>query len=149
MWADLERVMTRIVMTVLTAALMMIGAGAQGPRVTASAGWVKAPAAGETQAVACVTVDNPTMYEIYLVSATTEAAGRVELRDAGLAGDAGLQPVEFISVPAYRRIDMEPGGLHLRLIDLKRPLKAGDTVSLTIATDTVGKLEVEAIVRPE
>ena len=131
------------------AAAALIVTAAQPKRVAASSGWVKLPAAGETGAMAFVAIENPTMYEIYVVSATADAAGKVELRDGAQSGDARLKPVEFISVPAYGRVDMEPGGPHLLLRDLKRPLKEGDKVGLTIATDNAGALEVTALVRKE
>ena len=131
---------------VLVAAVMVVAA-AQPRRVTASDSRVKLPAAGETQAMAFVTIENPTMYEIYVVSATAGAAGKVELRDGGQSGDARGKPVEFISVPAYGRVDMGPGGPHLMLLDLKRPLAEGDKVALALATDNAGTLEVSAIVQ--
>ena len=130
-------------------ALAFAGLAAQGKRVMASGGWVKLPAAGETQAMAFVAIENPTMYGIYLVSATADAAGKVELRDGGQGGDARLKPVEFISVPAYESIDMKPDSVHLMLLDLKRPLKEGDKVALTLATDNAATLEVPAVVRKE
>ena len=130
-------------------ALAFAGLAAQGKRVTASGGRVKLPAAGETQAMAFVAIENPTMYEIYVVSATADAAGKVELRDGGQSGDARLKPVAFISVPAYESIDMKPDSVHLMLVDLKRPLKEGDKVTLTLTTDNAGTLEVPAIVRKE
>ena len=130
-------------------ALAFAALAAQGKRVTASESRVRLPAAGETQAMAFVTIENPTMYGIYLVSATADAAGKVELRDGSQSGNARLKPVAFISVPAYDRIDMEPGGPHLLLLDLKRPLKEGDKVALTLSTDNAGTLEVSAIVRRE
>jgi copper(I)-binding protein len=114
---------------------------AQGKRVAATESWVKLPAPGETQAMAFVAIDNPTMYGIYVTGATTDAAGKVELRD-------GDKPVEFISVPAYESIDMKPDGVHLQLLDLKRSLKEGEKVALMLATDNAGTLEVTAIVRP-
>ncbi len=131
------------------AALALTIAAAQPRRVAASSGWVKLPAAGETAAMAFVAIENPTMYEIYVTSATADAAGKVELRDGGQSGDARLKPVEFISAPAYGRVDMEPGGPHLLLLDLKRPLKEGDKIGLTIVTDNAGSLEVTAVVRKE
>jgi copper(I)-binding protein len=130
-------------------AAALITAGAQPRRVAASSGWVKLPAAGETGAMAFVAIENPTMYGIYVVSATADAAGKVELRDGGQSGDARLKPVEFISVPAYESIDMKPDSVHLMLLDLKRPLKEGDKVALTLATDNAGTLEVPAVVRKE
>ena len=126
-----------------------VGLAAQGKRVATSEGWVRLPAASETQAMAFVTIENPTMYGIYVTSATADAAGKVELRDGSLSGDARSKPVEFISVPAYDSIDMRPNGAHLLLLDLRRPLKEGDKVMLTLATDNAGTLEAGAVVRKE
>jgi len=133
----------------LAAAALIAAAAPQPKRVAASSGWVKLPATGETAAMAFVAIENPTMYEIYVVSATADAAGKVELRDGGQSGDARLKPVEFISVPAYASVDMKPETVHLMLLDLKRPLKEGDKVVLALATDNAGTLEVPAVVRKE
>ena len=133
----------------LAAAALIAAAAPQPKRVAASSGWVKLPATGETGAMAFVAIENPTMYEIYVVSATADAAGKVELRDGGQSGDARLKPVEFISVPAYASVDMKPETVHLMLLDLKRPLKEGDKVVLALATDNAGTLEVPAVVRKE
>jgi periplasmic copper chaperone A len=129
--------------------LLFTGLAAQGTRVAASGSWVKLPAPGESGAMAFVAIENPTMYGIYVTSATADAAGKVELRDGSQSGDARLKPIEFISVPAYDRVDMGPGGIHLMLIDLKRPLKEGDRVVLMLSTDNARTLEVAAIVRKE
>src|SRR4249920_2426091 len=94
-------------------AALIAAAAPQPRRVAASSGWVKLPAAGEAGAMAFVAIENPTMYEIYVVSATADAAGKVELRDGGQSGDARLKPVEFISVPAYASVDMKPESVHL------------------------------------
>jgi hypothetical protein len=129
--------------------LSSLGMAAQARRVAASASWVKLPSAGQTQAMAFVAIENPTMYGIYVTSASSDAAGKVELRDGSQAGDARLKPVEFISVAAYESLDMGPNGPHLMLLDLKRTLKEGDKVSLALITDNAGTLEVSAIVRKE
>ena len=110
--------------------------------VKASNGRVKLPAAGETQATAFVTVENGGMYEVNITSATSDAAGKVEMRDGG-------QAVTFINVPAYGRVDMSPAGVHLVLLDMKRPIKEGDAVTLTLATDSDVTLTVAAQVRTD
>ena len=112
----------------------------QDKEITAQAGWVKAPAPGETQAMAFVTVTNPTMYAIYVTRATADVAGRVELRDRGKAA-------EFITVPAYGRVEMGADGAYLLLRDLKRPVKEGDTVALTLSTDVDVTLKIAAAVK--
>jgi copper(I)-binding protein len=82
-----------------------------------------------------LTVNNPTMYDLYVMSATSDAAGKVEL----LSGD---KPVESMTVAAYGSLTLKSGGMFLRLSDLKRALKAGDKVTVTMVTD--GGIEIAA-----
>jgi len=147
--AENNNTMKKVAVAATLAVLLLAGPAAQGRRVSATEAWVKLPASGESRAMAFVAIENPTMYEIYVVSATADAAGKVELRDGGQSGDARLKPVEFISVPAYASVDMKPETVHLMLLDLKRPLKEGDKVVLALATDNAGTLEVPAVVRKE
>lgn len=123
--------------TALTAGVL-----AQDKRLTASNGWVKTPAATETQTTAFVAIENPGMYEVNVTSASADAAGKVELRD-------GERAVTFVNVPAYGSVEMTPAGAHLLLTGLKRPLKDGDTVTLTLLTDVDVTLTVQAPVRTE
>jgi copper(I)-binding protein len=117
--------------------------------VEASSGWVKTPAAGETAATAFVAVDNPTQYDVYLMSAATDVAGKVEFRDKSESTDPQGQVRKTINVPAFGSLAMDPKGVYLLLTDLKRPLKDGDMVSLTLTTDGGAMLQVSAAVRKE
>jgi copper(I)-binding protein len=136
-----------LVTAAIVGALASAMLSAQDSGVKASNGRVTLPGPGETEAMAFVTIENPGMYEVNVTSAKTDAAGRVELRDASQSGDARLKPVTFINVPSYGRVDMTPAGVHLMLVGLKRPLKEGDTVALTLSTDMDITLDVTASVR--
>jgi len=107
-----------------------------------SSGWVSLPADGATSTRASVVVDNPTMYSFYVMKASSDISGSVELRQT--AKDAA---VEFVTVPAYGALDMDAEGVHLLLKGLKKPLAAGDKVTLTVVTDGGAELSVEATVR--
>jgi hypothetical protein len=122
--------------------VVSVFAGAQDKGIKSSNAWVQLPASGATEAMAFVTVENAGMYEVNITSATADASGKVDLREGG-------QAVAFISVPAYGRVDMSATGVHLMLIGLKRTLKAGDTVMLTLATDMDVTLNVAASVRAQ
>jgi hypothetical protein len=122
-----------------------VAAGQKQP--SASDGWVKAPAPGEKTATAFVVVDNPGMYDIYLVSATADAADKVEFREPGPDGALKAQAIAEVTVPAYGSLFMGPKGVQMLLLGLKRPLKKGDTVSLTVTTEAGIKLQVFALVR--
>src|SRR5688572_22148723 len=97
-----------------------------------SSPWVKAPAVGETMAMAFVTITNPGMYDVFLTSATTDAAGKVEFRDKSKGTDPRAQVVANVTVPAYGDLSMDENSVYLMLTDLKRPLKTGDSVMLTL-----------------
>jgi copper(I)-binding protein len=125
------------------------GIAAQQKTVSASQAWVKMPAADQTLTEAFVVVDNPTMYDVYLIAAVTEAAGKVEFRDVSKPGDATAQVVKEVTVPAYGSLSMDPKGLHMVLSGLKRPLKDGDTIPLTLTTHEGSTIEVPAAVKKE
>ena len=114
--------------------------------VSASEAWITAPAPGATTAAAAVTIRNPTMYDVYVISASSDLAGRIEFREPVPAGGEA-KALKELTVPAYGSLDLSPQGLHLMLIDLKQPLKAGDSVTITLSTDTGVVLKVTAPVK--
>lgn len=73
---------------VVTAWLLCLVTGrASQPAVTASGAWIAVPAAGATTAPGYVEIQNPTMYDVYVVAVTSDAAGAIELREGGTDGE--------------------------------------------------------------
>ena len=77
------------------------------------------------------------MYDVYLVSAASDVAGKVEFRKTG---DGEAKAVPELTVPAYGKLTMGPDGVHLLLVELKRPLQEDESVPLTLTTDGNVKL---------
>src|SRR5688572_23509648 len=75
-------------------------------------------------ATALVVVENGTMYDVYLTGATTEIAESIEIREKPKGAAAAA--VKEVPVPAFGRLEMSSDGVHLALVNLKRPLKAGE-----------------------
>ena len=145
----MRRIMSGVVgLGVMVIVTLLLGAhgGGAGQEATASDGWVQLPAAGETTATAFAVVRNPTMYDFYLVSAASDVAGKVEFRKTG---DGEAETVRELTVPAYGKLTMGPDGVHLLLVELKRPLQEDESVPLTLTTDGNIKLRVQAVVRKE
>lgn len=122
-------------------------ASGQSDRLAPSSAWVKAPASGDTAAMAFATIENPGMYEVFLTSATADVAAKVEFRDKSKGSDRQAQTVKFLTVPAYGNLSMAEDGVHLMLLDLKRPLREGDEVSLTLVAEDGTKFQLSAAVR--
>ena len=105
---------------------------------TASDAWASPPTNGSVAVYA--TINNPTMYDVYLVSGKSESAAKVEFVNAD-------KPVPNITVPAYGSVELKPGAAYLRLLELKRDVKAGDQLAVTIETDGGITIAVAAVVK--
>ena len=119
--------------TTLVVALLNVTTVAQ-PAITASDAWATVAAAGADGSVYMV-INNPTMYDIYVMSATSDAAGKVELY-------SGDKPVANMTVASYGSLVLKAGGMFLRLSDVKRALTAGERITVTLMTD--GGVEIVA-----
>ncbi|MGQ0733831.1 MAG: copper chaperone PCu(A)C [Acidobacteriota bacterium] len=114
--------------------------------VSAADAWVKATSANETDTVAFAAIENPTMYDVYVVSVASAAARLVEIREGG-AGGGEVRVIKELTVPAFGRVDMAPDGVHMRLGSLTRQLAKGDVITLALTFDSGVTLEVSAVVR--
>lgn len=123
--------------TIVIALLLNLPVHAQ-PNPTASDAWAALASNGSLAIYA--TVNNPSMYDVYLVSGSSDAAGKVEL----MSGD---KPASSITVPAYESVELKPGGAFVRLSDLKGRPKAGDEVELTLVTDGGIAIAIAAVVK--
>ena len=139
--------MSRIGLWILVLGMATVATGTSAQTApSAVSAWVAAPQTGATWASAYVELKNPGMYDVFVVSATTDAAASVELRAAGKPGGEPAVVAEF-TVPAYGSVEAAPTAPHLRLVGLTRSLAVGDTVSLMLKTDGGESLRVSATVR--
>ncbi|MFN8104070.1 MAG: copper chaperone PCu(A)C [Acidimicrobiia bacterium] len=51
---------------------------------------------------------------------------------------AGMQEVQRVAIPAGGSVQLAPGGYHVMLIDLAKPLAVGDTFELTLEFEKAG-----------
>jgi hypothetical protein len=58
-----------------------------------------------------------------------------------------MRPVPAIDIKAKGEAVLQPGGLHVMMIDLKEPMKEGDKVAITLDFDDGSSKKVEATVR--
>ena len=88
-----------------------------------------------------------------LVGASSPAAGRVEIHQMEMQGQAmRMHAVDAVELPAGQPVDLAAGGYHIMLLDLKRQMKEGEQVPLTlVVAGADGKrehVEVSVPVRP-
>ena len=104
-------------------------AAAPAPKVEGA--WVRSSVAGQhgTGAFMKLTPSQATQ----LVGASTPVAGTAEVHEMKMEGDVmKMRAVPRLDLPAGRVTELKPGGYHIMLMDLKKPLAAGTTVPLTL-----------------
>lgn len=89
---------------------------------------------------------------VKVVDATSPAAGIVEIHEMFMDKDVmKMRAVNPLVLPAGQAVELKPGGLHVMLMDLKAPVKAGDVVPIQLTLEGAdGKrqtLEVKAQAR--
>lgn len=84
-----------------------------------------------------------------LLRAESSVAARTELHTVIKEGDVmRMREVPGIDVPANGKATLAPGGFHLMLMELKAPLKAGDTTAITLVFEKAGRIEVAVPIVP-
>jgi copper(I)-binding protein len=87
-----------------------------------------------------------------LLSASSPVAGVVEIHEMAMDGNVmRMRAVPGLDLPAGRMVELKPGGFHVMLMDLKQPLKDGETVPVLFVVEAGGQrqtIEVQAPVRP-
>lgn len=82
-----------------------------------------------------------------LTSASTPVAKKAELHTHQMDGGVmRMRPVEALEVHPGEPTVLQPGGLHIMLMDLTHPLKQGDHFDLTLNFDHSGKVVVPVVV---
>ena len=83
-----------------------------------------------------------------LVSAHSPIAGRAEMHAHEMDGGVmQMHQVHSVEVPAQGGVTFEPGGLHMMLLGLKKPLVAGESFPLVLGFDKAGTIEVSVEIK--
>lgn len=75
-----------------------------------------------------------------LLGAASAVAGVVEIHEMAMEGNVmRMRAIHEIDLPAGRAVQFKPGGYHVMLMDLKRPLAAGEKVRVELRLETRDK----------
>jgi periplasmic copper chaperone A len=132
---------------------MVVVACSQGvdAAVTATDAWVRGTVPAQKTTGAFITLQSTE--DAKLVGVSTPAAKAAEIHESTQSqGVMHMHAVDEVPLPAGKRVELKPGGFHVMLVDLSKPLVEGDSVPLTLTIeDKQGKrsqVQVRAPVRP-
>lgn len=71
-----------------------------------------------------------------LLEASSPVAGTVEIHEMRMEKDVmRMRAIPALELPAGRPVTLEPGGIHIMLMDLKLQIKEGDKVPITLVIE--------------
>lgn len=133
----MHRLLIALVLTCLAALAAPGAAHAQAMQVLEP--WTRATAAGRPAAVYMQLAGGPDR----LMGVAADVAGRAEMHETVVEdGVAKMRPVAGVLVSPGARTRFAPGGMHIMLLDLKKPLKEGETFQLVLTFERARKVTV-------
>ena len=135
----------------ILAAAGLATAPAASAQVAVTDPWVRGTVTGQKATGAFMQLKSPA--DTALVAAASPVAKIVEIHEMKMEGGMmKMNAVDRLALPAGKAVDLKPGGYHVMLMDLVKPLKDGDTVPLQLTfEDKAGKkqtVDVKAVVKP-
>jgi periplasmic copper chaperone A len=116
--------------------------------VAPTAGDAHAHHAGGVNSAVYLNLRNTSREADRLVGVESPVARTAEIHHSQLEdGIVRMRRVDGISLDAGETVEFRPGGLHLMLIDVNRPLHPGDRFPLVLNLEKNGAHEVEVVVR--
>jgi copper(I)-binding protein len=149
-WGQLKKriVMQPAVITLLAG--WLLAAPALADTVKIENAWVRATAPG--QKVAGGFLDLTADADMRIIGGSSPVSRSLELHFMKMDGGVmEMRQIKEIALPKGQTVKLEPGALHIMFIDLKKQIKAGDSVPVTLlvkgADGKEQKLNLKAEVR--
>jgi copper(I)-binding protein len=119
-------------------------AGSALAQVDVSQAWVRATVAQQKATGAFLQLK--AKRDSRLVEAHSKVAGVVEVHEMAMDGSTmKMRAVPALELPAGQLVELKPGGLHVMLMDLKQPIKAGDKLALTLVFEDKASKQRESV----
>ena len=130
------------------AAFLAFVAGPVLAQVDVTNAWVRPTVEGQMGTGAFMTLRAKEPMRV--VGATSAVAGVVEIHEMALQNNVmRMRAIESLALPAGQAVELKPGGYHVMLMDLKRALKRGETVTVELQLETADKRRVTQPIQVE
>ena len=133
--------------SLLTAAALAANAAAHDFKLgemTIDHPWSRATAPTAKNGAAYLTVHNEGATPDRIVGVAGDVAARVELHTHLMENNVmRMVQVDHVPVPAHGMAELKPGGYHIMLMGLHRPLNKGESFPITVTFEKAGPITLE------
>jgi periplasmic copper chaperone A len=127
---------------VFLAGALALSAFVAAAQVKVEGAWARPTVPGQQAGGGYLTLSSPVADK--LLGGSTPAAQRFELHTMAMKGDVmEMREVDGVELPAGRKVEFKPGGLHVMFMGLRAPLKVGTKVPVTLKFQKADEVKVE------
>jgi copper(I)-binding protein len=132
--------------------VLLTGCGTTAPApdggaITVEQAWARPSPKMAAAGAAYMIINNSGGEADKLTSASTDAAEVIELHESFMDDNdvMKMRPVEggVIEIPAGGSVALEPGGLHVMMINLESPLEEGNAITLNLQFEKAGDISIQ------
>ena len=129
--------------------LLLLAAGsALAGQLTIKSAWARATPPGVTVGVVYFQLENGSTKSDRLLKLSTPVAASAGVHRTEIAeGIAEMREVAVLHVAPGEKIEFAPGGYHVMLMGLKKPLVAGQKFELELLFEVAGPRRIAVVVR--
>ena len=130
--------MQRLAIALLVAAISLAAHAQRGAEVDVKSAWARPTVAGQTGTGAFMRLTSRDGARI--VGASSDVAGVVEIHEMAMDGGVmRMRPLRSLELPPNSAVELRPGGNHIMLMELKRPLVTGEKIKVDLRLETRDK----------
>lgn len=130
--------------------------------------WARTSAAGATMGAAYLAITSPVDDALVDVRVDATVAAMAQIHEVVMATDGSMMPtdsmaspdstmapemkmqeVDEITLPAGEKVELKPGGYHIMLMNLAKPLEAGSSIDITLVLKNQGEKTVSFTVQDD
>ena len=121
-----------------------------GPAIAVEGGWTRETAPGQAAGGGFLHIENHSDRPDRLLGAASPVATSAQIHTMTMQGQVmQMRPLPGgLVIPPHGSVDLKPGSLHIMLIGLKHPLRAGESVPVMLRFAHAGAVPVRLAVQP-
>lgn len=122
---------------------------ATGPKISVEGAWARSSPSMAGAGAAYAVISNQGNEADRLISVSSDAAKTAEVHESYMdKGMMMMRPVQGgLEIPASGKVELKPGGYHIMLINLAKPLEAGAKITIVLKFEKAGEITVEAEIK--
>jgi copper(I)-binding protein len=124
----------KIQLKIINALVLLLTTLSVQAEVTINDAWIRATVPQQMATGAFFQIKSTT--DARVVSVQTAAAGVAEIHEMKMENNVmKMRAIEHLELAAGKMVELKPGGYHLMLMDIKKQIKAGDVIPLTLVVE--------------